>query len=85
MVKQVLVGAYTDKRGRVRPITKSVGRMKGARRARKYKARNARYYGDNPNIRVSHGEKARGRKGVNLREEWEVRHAIKTGKLKEVK
>ena len=80
MAKQVLVGAYTDKQGRVRPITKSIG-MKGARRTRKYKARNARYYGDNPNVRHSKGE----HKKVNLREEWEVRHAIKTGKLKEVK
>jgi len=79
MARQVVVGYYTDKKGQVRPISKTV--MSGKRgRSKKYRPR-ARDFGDNPKIRHSHRE----HKQTNLKEPWEVEHAIKTGKLREVR
>jgi hypothetical protein len=75
--RRVVVGFYRDEAGKVRPITKR--RVKAVRKGSVQPR--ARDFGDNPRIRHSHGEHEK----VNLREPWEVRHAIKTGRLRPVR
>jgi hypothetical protein len=59
------------------PSTRAT-RIRGSKKSKAYKAKD---FGDNPDIRHSHGED----KQLNVQEPWEIRYAVEVKKAKIVK